>query len=85
MILGDDRPMTYRLRPAQCLAAAVLLLGPALSSMASAQEAMQLDLEFRNSLLRGQALPERAEGRHLRQQPIEVARRHPRRRRHGKT
>jgi hypothetical protein len=74
--------MIFRLRPAQCLAAAVLLLGPALSTMASAQEAMQLDLEFRNSLLRGQALPEPAERRHLRQQPTEVARHHPGRRRH---
>ena len=74
--------MIFRLRPAQCLAAAVLLLGPALSTMASAQEAMQLDLEFRNSLLRGQALPQPAEQRHLRQQPTEVARHHPGRRRH---
>ena len=74
--------MIFCLRSAQCLVAAVLLLGPALSTMASAQEAMQLDLEFRNSLLRGQALPEPAEGRHLRQQPIEVARHHPRRHRH---
>jgi hypothetical protein len=74
--------MIFRLRPAQCLAAAILLLGPALGTMASAQEAMQLDLEFRNSLLRGQALAEPAEGRHLRQQPIEVAGRHPRRHRH---
>jgi hypothetical protein len=78
-------PVIFRLRPAQCLAAAVLLLRPALSSMASAQEAMQLDLEFKNSLSRGQALPEQAEGHHLRQQPIEIARRYPRRRRHGKT
>ena len=74
--------MIFRLRPAQCLAAAILLLGPALGTMASAQEAMQLDLEFRNSLLRGQALAEPAEGRHLRQQPIGVADRHPRRHRH---
>jgi hypothetical protein len=82
MILRDDQPMIFRLRPAQCLAAAILLLGLALSTMASAQEAMQLDLEFRNSLLRGQALAEPAEGRHLRQQPIGVAGRHPRRHRH---
>jgi hypothetical protein len=74
--------MIFCLRSAQCLVAAVLLLGPALSTMASAQEAMQLDLEFRNSLLRGQALPEPAERRHLRQQPTEVARHHPGRRRH---
>jgi hypothetical protein len=58
------------------------LLGPALGTMASAQEAMQLDLEFRNSLLVGQALPEPAERHHLRQQPIEVAGHHPRRHRH---
>jgi hypothetical protein len=74
--------MIFRLRPTQCLAAAVLLLGPVLGTMASAQEAMQLDLEFRNSLLRGQVLPESAERRHLRQQPIELAGRHPRRHRH---
>jgi hypothetical protein len=78
-------PMAFRLRPAHCLIAAVLLLGPALSSTASGQEAMQLDLEFRNSLLRGQAPHEQAEGRRLQpQQPIEVARRHPRRHRHAK-
>jgi hypothetical protein len=78
-------PMVFRWRPAQCLAAAIiLLLGPALSSMASGQEAMQLDLEFRNSLLRGQALPEQVERRRLRQQPIEASTRHPKRRRHEK-
>jgi hypothetical protein len=77
-------PVTFRLRPARCLAAAVLLLGLALNSMASGQEAMQLDLEFRNSLLRGQASHEQVEGRHLQQQPIELARRHPRRHRRGK-
>jgi hypothetical protein len=77
--------MVFRWRPAQCLAAAIiLLLGPALSSMASGQEAMQLDLEFRNSLLRGQALPEQVERRRLRQQPIEASTRHPKRRRHEK-
>ena len=76
--------MTFRLHPARCFAAAILLFGPALGSTASGQEAMQLDLEFRNSLLRGQASQEQAEGRHLQQQPIEVVRRHPKRRRHGK-
>jgi hypothetical protein len=77
-------PMVFRRRPAQCLAAAVLLLGPAVSSVASGQEAMQLDLEFKNSLSRGQPLPEQAEGHSIRQQPIEPSRRHPKRRRHGK-
>ena len=62
--------MTFRLRPARCLAAAILLLGPALSSMASGQEAMQLDLEFKNSLLRGQASQDQIEGRYRQQQPI---------------
>jgi hypothetical protein len=47
--------MSSRWRSALPLAAVVLLLGPALTAMASAQEAMQLDLEFRNSLLRGPA------------------------------
>ena len=66
------------------LAGAVLLLGPVLASRASAQEAMQLDLDFRNSLLRGSAPQEQGEGRHLQQQQIEVAKRHPRRHRHRK-
>ena len=77
--------MTFRLRPARCLAAAIFLLGPALSSMASGQEAMQLDLEFKNSLLRGQTSQDQTEGRYRQQQPIAVARRPPRRRWHGKS
>ena len=78
-------PVILRRRPAQCLAAAAILsLGQALCSMASGQEAMQLDLEFRNSLSRGQTLPEQAEERRPRQQPIETSRRRPKRSRHGK-
>jgi hypothetical protein len=74
--------MTFRLTFAWSLAVAVLLLGPALSPMASAQDVMQLDTEFRNSLLRGPSSPEQGEGRHLQQPQIEPARRHPRRHRH---
>ena len=66
-------PMTFRLRPARCLAAAIFLLGPALSSTASGQEAMQLDLEFKNSLLRGQTSQDQTEERYRQQQPIAVA------------
>jgi hypothetical protein len=53
--------MTVRLRATFRLAAAVLLLGPALTSAASAQEAMQLDLMFKDSLLRGSASREQRE------------------------
>jgi hypothetical protein len=77
--------MTFRLPFASSLAAAVLLLGPALNSMASAQDVMQLDIEFRNSLLRSTASQEQGEGRHLQQQHIEVVKGHPRRHRHKKT
>lgn len=75
--------MTFRLRPALCLAVAILLTGPALSSTALGQEAMQLDLEFRNSLLRGQASRDQPEERHL-QQPIEGAKCRPKRHRRCK-
>ena len=69
-------------RSALRLATVVLSLGPALTAMASAQEAMQLDLEFRNSLLRGPAPREQGEARHLQQRQIDVVRHHPRRHRH---
>jgi hypothetical protein len=74
--------MIFHLGPAQYLAAAVLLLGPALTGMASAQEAMQLDLEFRNSLLRPPAPREQGEARYLQQKQIPAAGHHPRRHRH---
>jgi hypothetical protein len=47
--------MTVRLSSTFRLTAAGLLLGLALTSAASAQEAMQLDLMFKDSLLRGSA------------------------------
>lgn len=76
--------MTFRLHPAHCLAVAILLTGPVFSSTALGQEAMQLDLEFRNSLLRGQASRDQPEGRHFQQQPIEVAKCQPKRHRRCK-
>ena len=51
--------MIFRLRPAWCLAAAILLLGPALTGMASAQEAMQLDAGMLGT---GQAARWKSEG-----------------------
>jgi hypothetical protein len=85
--------MTFRTRSAPCLAAAILFLSLAPASIASAQEAMQLDLEFRNSLSRGATSQEQGEGRQLQgrrrdaseaQKQIEVAKRYPMRRRHKK-
>jgi len=46
------KSMTVRLPSAVRLATAVVLLGPALTSTASAQDVMQLDLAFRDSLQR---------------------------------
>jgi hypothetical protein len=58
--------MIFRVRSALRLAAAALVAGlAALASVASAQEAMQLDLAFRNSLLRGSASQEQGEESHL--------------------
>ena len=74
--------MSLRSRSALPLAAVVLLLGPALTAMASAQEAMQLDLEFKDSLLRGPALREQGEARYFQQKQTPVARHHPRGHRH---
>jgi hypothetical protein len=45
--------MVVRLPSALRFATAVLLLGPALASAASAQDVMQLDLAFKDSLQRG--------------------------------
>ena len=81
--------MPFRLASTVRLAAAVLLLGPAVTSTASAQDVMQLDLEFRNSLLRkspSEGYASRQEGRRaddgVAQEPINPARRQPRRHRH---
>ena len=81
--------MPFRLASAVRLAAAVLLLGPAFTSTASAQDVMQLDLEFRNSLLRkspSESYTSRQEGRRtddgVAQDPINPAQRQPRRHRH---
>ena len=81
--------MPFRLTSAVRLAAAVLLLGPAFTSTASAQDVMQLDLEFRNSLQRkspSEGYASRQEGRRtdggVAQEPINPAQRQPRRHRH---
>jgi hypothetical protein len=67
------------MRCASYVATAVLLLGPALPSIAPAQDVMQLDTMFRDSLLRK---PEsQAEGSRLHEQAV-VVRRHPKRHRH---
>lgn len=78
--------MAFRLRSASRLAAATLLLGFGLTRIASAQDVMQLDLEFRNSLSRGSP-PQEQSGRRdtsAAQGHIDVARRHSRRHRHNK-
>ena len=72
-------------RSVLCRAAAVVCLGLVPARIVSAQDSMQLDLEFRNSLLRGSPQPEQAGRRrdadeaqeHIQGQ-IDVARRHPR-------
>jgi hypothetical protein len=71
--------MTVRLRSTFRLAAAVLLLGLALTSAASAQEAMQLDLMFKDSLLRGSTSREQGEAGRVqgRRENAERAREHP--------
>jgi hypothetical protein len=68
------------MRRASYLAAAVLFL--ALPSLASAQDVMQLDTMFRDSLLRRPESPPQLETR--RPQEIAVTRRHPKRHRHKK-
>jgi hypothetical protein len=80
--------MVVRLSSALGLATAVLLLGPVLASTASAQDAMQLDWEFKNSLQRGPT-SESGAARHEQRQDvggarehIKAARRQPRRYRH---
>jgi hypothetical protein len=72
------------------LAAAVMFLNTAFAAVASAQDVMQLDLMFRDSLLRKTA-PETDVYDHGRrqdvgaaQEPIKATRRHPRPRRHKK-
>ena len=81
--------MPFRLTSAVGLAAAVLLLGPAFTSTASAQDVMQLDLEFRNSLQRkspSEGYAGRQEGRRVddgvAHEQINPAQRQPRRHRH---
>jgi len=78
--------MTFSLRSAPCLAAAVFLLGLALTRIASAQDVMQLDLEFRNSLLRGSPPQEQGPRRDASeaQGQLDVARRYLRRHRDKK-
>lgn len=83
--------MTYHMRAALCLAAAVMFLDMALAQVASAQDVMQLDLMFRDSLLRKAPLQSEADHHGRREdvgaahQPIDEARRPPRPRRHKKT
>ena len=81
--------MTVRLPSAVRFATAVFLLGPVLTSTASAQDVMQLDLAFRDSLLRKsptEGYAGRQEGRRpdesLAQEQINQVQRHPRRHRH---
>ena len=82
--------MTCHIRAAFGLAAAITLLNTAFATAAWAQDVMQLDLMFRDSLQR-QTAPETGVVDHGRRQDvsaahraINVARRHPRPRRHKK-
>jgi hypothetical protein len=84
----DESPTMLPIRSALGLATAVMFLNMALASVASAQDVMQLDLMFRDSLLRKTA-PESQLDDHTRRQdtgamqdPVRLARRHPRPRRH---
>lgn len=60
--------MPFQMPVARCLAVAVLFLGTALTSIASAQDVMELDLAFKNGLLwgdghegkRGESCPRRS-------------------------
>lgn len=61
------------------LGAGALVMGSALSSAASAQDAMQLDLMFRDTLLRRPAAHEPVNGSRLQREHREIATRHPRR------
>ena len=82
--------MVVRLSSTLRLATAVLLLGPVLTSATSAQDAMQLDMAFKDSLQRQPGSEGRAgyqEGRGRddvseAREHIKPARRHPRRYRH---
>jgi len=81
--------MVVRLPSALRFATAVLLLGPAFTSAASAQDVMQLDLAFKDSLQRrpgseGPAGHEAGRGRDASEvrEHIKAARRYPRRHRH---
>jgi hypothetical protein len=81
--------MAIRLPYALRFATAVLLLGPALTSAASAQDVMQLDLAFKDSLQRGPGSEgaagyQKARGRAASEgrEHSNAARRHPRRHRH---
>ncbi len=82
--------MTCHTRVAFGLAAAVMSLNMAFATAAWAQDVMQLDLMFRDSLQR-KTVPETGVDEHGRRQDlsavhraISVARRHPRPRRHKK-
>jgi hypothetical protein len=80
--------MVVRLPSALRFATAVLLLGPALASAASAQDVMQLDLAFKDSLQRGgserPASYQEGRGRTASEarEHGNAVRRHPRRHRH---
>ena len=81
--------MTYHKRAALGLGAAVMFLNMAFASVASAQDVMQLDLMFRESLLRKPAPESQTDRRGRRQeigatqQSLTMARRHPKPRRHN--
>jgi len=70
------------MRCASYPAAVALFLGLAVPSIAWAQDVMQLDTMFRDSLLR-KPEPQSEAGR-FRQEQVVVTRRHPRRHRHKK-
>ncbi len=82
--------MTCHMRAVLGLAAAVMFLNMAFATVVSAQDVMQLDLMFRDSLLRKTAPetgvndPGRRQDIGAAHQPINVARRPPRPRRHKK-
>ena len=76
--------MFFYRRFAMCIGVAALCSVASLIRTASAQDAMQLDTMFRDSLLRK---PEPEQGRHqlrIQREQIEVTRRRPRLHRHKK-
>jgi hypothetical protein len=80
--------MNFAMRTVLRLTAGVMLMKMAFASVASAQDVMQLDLMFRESLLRRTASDGKADDQSIRQRTgevlrsVRIAQRHARRHRH---